>query len=156
MRIATAPFRWVRVQTGANRLWGIVKRERFLSIKVPHGAEPPGVNVFDKASPSKLYKTDLRHCRLRQAACRDALGMESWHEILCVCNRDGFDRGRAAVFRLSRPDEEWVARITAISDGHLRKVGLALMAVGLWLVYMGGAEGLKGSPPNRRIEKCTH
>jgi hypothetical protein len=33
--------------------------------------------------------------------------------------------------------KEWVARITAISDGHLRKVGLALMAVGLWLVYMG-------------------
>jgi uncharacterized protein len=31
----------------------------------------------------------------------------------------------------------WVARITAISDGHLRKVGLALMAVGLWLVYIG-------------------
>jgi len=31
----------------------------------------------------------------------------------------------------------WVARVMAISDGHLRKVGLALMAVGLWLVYMG-------------------
>lgn len=33
--------------------------------------------------------------------------------------------------------KEWLARIEATPDGHLRKLGLALMAVGLWLVYMG-------------------
>jgi uncharacterized protein YjeT (DUF2065 family) len=33
--------------------------------------------------------------------------------------------------------KEWISRITATSDGQLRKVGLALMAAGLWLVYMG-------------------
>jgi len=33
--------------------------------------------------------------------------------------------------------KEWLARIGATPDGHLRKLGLALMAAGLWLVYMG-------------------
>jgi len=33
--------------------------------------------------------------------------------------------------------KEWLARIGATPDGHLRKLGLALMAVGLLLVYMG-------------------
>jgi uncharacterized protein YjeT (DUF2065 family) len=31
----------------------------------------------------------------------------------------------------------WLARIAIFPDGHLRKIGMALMAVGLWLVYMG-------------------
>jgi len=31
----------------------------------------------------------------------------------------------------------WLARIATFPDGHLRKIGMALMAVGLWLVYMG-------------------
>jgi hypothetical protein len=31
----------------------------------------------------------------------------------------------------------WLVTIAAASDGHLRKIGMALMAVGLWLVYMG-------------------
>jgi len=30
-----------------------------------------------------------------------------------------------------------MARITATSERYLRGVGLALMAVGLWLVYLG-------------------
>jgi hypothetical protein len=33
--------------------------------------------------------------------------------------------------------KEWLDRIGATPDGHLRKLGLALMAVGLWLVYLG-------------------
>lgn len=31
----------------------------------------------------------------------------------------------------------WIALIAATSEKHLRRVGLALMAVGLWLVYLG-------------------
>jgi hypothetical protein len=31
----------------------------------------------------------------------------------------------------------WIARISATSERHLRGVGLALMAVGLWLVFLG-------------------
>lgn len=31
----------------------------------------------------------------------------------------------------------WIARIAATSERHLRQVGLTLMAVGLWLVYLG-------------------
>lgn len=33
--------------------------------------------------------------------------------------------------------KKWLARIGTTPDVHLRKLGLALMAVGLWLVYMG-------------------
>jgi uncharacterized protein YjeT (DUF2065 family) len=33
--------------------------------------------------------------------------------------------------------KEWLVRIAATPDGHLRRIGLALMAVGLGLVYMG-------------------
>jgi len=33
--------------------------------------------------------------------------------------------------------KDWIARIATTSERHLRKVGLALMAVGLWLVYLG-------------------
>ena len=33
--------------------------------------------------------------------------------------------------------KEWLVRIAATPDGHLRRVGLALMAVGLGLVYVG-------------------
>lgn len=33
--------------------------------------------------------------------------------------------------------KDWIARIAATSEKHLRQVGLALMAVGLWLVYLG-------------------
>jgi uncharacterized protein YjeT (DUF2065 family) len=33
--------------------------------------------------------------------------------------------------------KHWIAMITATSETHLRGVGLALMAVGLWLVYLG-------------------
>jgi uncharacterized protein YjeT (DUF2065 family) len=33
--------------------------------------------------------------------------------------------------------KEWLVRIAATPEGHLRRVGLALMAVGLGLVYMG-------------------
>jgi hypothetical protein len=33
--------------------------------------------------------------------------------------------------------KHWIARIAATSEKHLRGVGLALMAVGLWLVYVG-------------------
>ena len=31
----------------------------------------------------------------------------------------------------------WLARIGTTPEGHLRKLGMALMAVGLWLVYVG-------------------
>ena len=31
----------------------------------------------------------------------------------------------------------WVRKVLEIPDGSLRKVGLLLMAAGLWLVYMG-------------------
>lgn len=31
----------------------------------------------------------------------------------------------------------WIVRISATSEKHLRGVGLALMAVGLWLVFLG-------------------
>jgi uncharacterized protein YjeT (DUF2065 family) len=40
-------------------------------------------------------------------------------------------------FALPGRMKEWVARIAATPETHLRKVGLALMAVGLWLVYLG-------------------
>jgi hypothetical protein len=33
--------------------------------------------------------------------------------------------------------KDWLARIGTTPEVHLRKLGLALMAVGLWLVYMG-------------------
>lgn len=33
--------------------------------------------------------------------------------------------------------KDWIAWIAATSEKHLRQVGLALMAVGLWLVYLG-------------------
>jgi len=33
--------------------------------------------------------------------------------------------------------KEWLVRIAATPDGHLRRVGLALMAVGMGLVYVG-------------------
>ncbi len=33
--------------------------------------------------------------------------------------------------------KNWITLIAATPEGHLRKVGLALMALGLWLVYMG-------------------
>jgi len=33
--------------------------------------------------------------------------------------------------------KDWIARIAATSERHLRQVGLALMAVGLWLVFLG-------------------
>jgi len=33
--------------------------------------------------------------------------------------------------------KEWLARIGATPDGHLRRLGLALVVVGLWLVYLG-------------------
>ena len=31
----------------------------------------------------------------------------------------------------------WLVRIAATPDGHLRRLGLALMVIGLGLVYMG-------------------
>jgi len=43
----------------------------------------------------------------------------------------------APVMQWTERMKEWLARIGATPDGHLRKLGLALMAVGLWLVYMG-------------------
>jgi uncharacterized protein YjeT (DUF2065 family) len=33
--------------------------------------------------------------------------------------------------------KHWIATISATSEKHLRGVGLALMAFGLWLVYLG-------------------
>jgi hypothetical protein len=33
--------------------------------------------------------------------------------------------------------KDWIALIAATSERHLRGAGLALMAVGLWLVYLG-------------------
>jgi uncharacterized protein YjeT (DUF2065 family) len=33
--------------------------------------------------------------------------------------------------------KNWITRIAATPEDNLRKVGLALMAVGLWLVYLG-------------------
>ena len=40
-------------------------------------------------------------------------------------------------FAIPSKMKDWINRIAATPDGNLRKVGLALMAVGLWLVYMG-------------------
>lgn len=33
--------------------------------------------------------------------------------------------------------KDWISRMVSMSERHLRQVGLALMAVGLWLVYLG-------------------
>ena len=33
--------------------------------------------------------------------------------------------------------KNWIAWITAATERHLRRAGLALMAVGIWLVYLG-------------------
>jgi len=77
----------------------------------------PRREFFDKASPSKLYKPTYAIAGCGKLLAGDALGMESWHEILCVCNRDGFDRGRLPYFAFPARMKEWVARITAISTG---------------------------------------
>jgi hypothetical protein len=33
--------------------------------------------------------------------------------------------------------KDWIALITATPERHLRRAGLALMAFGLWMVYLG-------------------
>jgi uncharacterized protein YjeT (DUF2065 family) len=32
---------------------------------------------------------------------------------------------------------EWIVKVAATSDRTLRRVGMALMALGLWFVYLG-------------------
>jgi uncharacterized protein YjeT (DUF2065 family) len=96
-----------------------------------------GANVFDKGSPEKLYKPIFTGTGCGEPAADDAREMRSGMTyFLCVLGMVLILEG-LPYFAFPGRMKEWLVRIAETPDGHLRRVGLALMAVGLGLVYMG-------------------
>jgi hypothetical protein len=85
-------------------------------------------NVFDKGTLRTIYKIIF----LGRVLGR--VGMMNY--FLCVLGMVLIVEG-LPYFAFPARMKDWIARIAATSERHLRQVGLALMAVGLWLVYLG-------------------
>jgi len=109
-----------------------------------------GANAFDKMSAWTLYVAQLKKplpgeprpggagCRPRGSGggCGRGNGIGGMEYFLCVLGMVLIVEG-LPYFAFPARMKEWLARIGATPDGHLRKLGLALMALGLWLVYAG-------------------
>lgn len=94
-------------------------------------------NVFDKGSARKVYRNPLRQRAGGGRAVRDAPEQDrDMDYFLCVIGMVLIVEG-LPYFAFPARMKAWIALITAASERHLRRVGLALMAVGLWLVYLG-------------------
>lgn len=95
------------------------------------------VNVFDKGSPWKLYDSTFCVAGCGAPAADDTMEMRSGMTyFLCVLGMVLIVEG-LPYFAFPGRMKEWLVRIAATPDGHLRRIGLALMAVGLGLVYVG-------------------
>jgi uncharacterized protein len=93
-------------------------------------------NVFDKRSPPKVYKRSFRGERRLQVRRKTRRRDRKMKYFLCVLGMVLIVEG-LPYFAFPVRMKDWIALIAATSEKHLRGVGLALMAVGLWLVYLG-------------------
>ena len=96
-----------------------------------------GVNVFDKGSPGKIYRSTFPGAGCSEPAAGDAMETRSGMTyFLCVLGMVLIVEG-LPYFAFPARMKEWLVRIAATPDEHLRRIGLTLMVVGLGLVYVG-------------------